>query len=265
MSTERSAPAGPVVIVTGAGGPGIGSTVARTLAADGYQVAVTDVSEESAHLVADELRAAGLAARAYQLDVSDPAQVEVVVQLITSDLGQPEALVNSAGRGLIGPVADTAVADWDALHQVDLRGAFLMIKTCLPLMVAQGRGSIVNIGSVQAARPSAGYSAYAAAKAGLTSLSRSVAAEYGRHGVRCNVVHPGLVDTPANRELMSALGDPEQLIHAFTEGSQMLHHSVTADDIAAGVRFLLSEQARSITAAELTIDAGYSQLTRPLI
>lgn len=253
-----------LVLVTGGGGSGIGAELVRVLATAGYAVAVTDLSVEAAKSVSREANSNGAITAAFELDVADPAQVSRVVTAAVEQLGPLKGLVNSAGRGLIRPLAEVAPAEWDALFSVDVRGAFLAIQACLPHLRSAGGGSIVNIGSVQAIRPSEGYSVYAAAKSALVSLTRSVAAEHGRDHVRCNVIHPGLVDTPANRQLMAALGDPGQIIDRFTESAQMLPIAVTAGDIAEGVRFLLSPAARSITATELVIDGGYSQLPRPL-
>jgi NAD(P)-dependent dehydrogenase (short-subunit alcohol dehydrogenase family) len=245
-------------LVTGGGGAGIGSAICAVLAEQGWAVAVTDTDPQAATAVAGQIRRAGGTATGYRLDVTDPPAIAAVVAAAESELGPVTGLVNSAGRGLIRPLADTTLAQWDDLHAVDLRGAFACCRAVLPGMVARGNGAIVNVGSVQAATPAPGYGAYAAAKAGLVGLTRAVAADYGRHGVRCCVVHPGLVDSAANRELLTALGDPQRWMDTFVRTRQMLPQPVAARDVAEAVAFLLSDAAGRITAAELTVDAGCS-------
>jgi 3-oxoacyl-[acyl-carrier protein] reductase len=248
------------VIVTGGAGAGIGSAISRAVARAGWPLLIADHDAEAARRAAAELAAEGHRVAAVEVDVSDTESVARMFRhLLVHDHGL-HGLVNSAGVGLITPLADVTDTEWDRVMGVDLRGAFLCSREAIRRMTRTGGGSIVNIGSVQALGPHVGYSTYAAAKAGVVGLTRGIAADHGRDGIRCNIVHPGLVDSPQNRHLFARWGDPEAWIRSYVETRQMLPRLIGSDEIGEVVSFLLSDAARSITAAELTVDAGSSRM-----
>jgi NAD(P)-dependent dehydrogenase (short-subunit alcohol dehydrogenase family) len=250
-----------VSLVTGGGGRGIGSAVCRALAGGQFAVAVGDRDIAAAEAVAAMVAAAGGSATALHLDVADDASVQAAVKATLDLYGRIDVLVNSAGQGLVQPLADVGDTDYDRVLGVDLKGAFLCCRAVLPVMVAAGRGSIVNVGSNHALSTIPGFGVYAAAKAGLAGLTRGIATDYGRHGIRCNVVHPGLVDGPLNRELLAdAYGDADAWMSQWLGTRQMLPNPIEADDIGAVVAFLASDASRAITGAEIVADAGTSAM-----
>lgn len=249
-----------LVLVTGGAGLGIGHAISAAVAADGWTVAIGDQDAHAAERLAADLRTRGHDAVATHLDVAVEESVERFFRESLTGLPPLRGLVNSAGVGLVKPLAQVETAEWDRLHAVDLRGAFLCIRAAIPVLAANGGGSIVNIGSVQALGPHVGYSSYAAAKAGLIGLTRGVAADHGHDGIRCSIVHPGLVDSPQNREILAQWGDAAGWMDDYVRTRQMIPRPIQPGEIGATVAFLLSDAARSITAAELIVDGGSSHM-----
>lgn len=258
-STSTSTSAG-TVIVTGGAGDGIGQGICHAIAERGWRVIVADFDEAGAVRVAAALRAAGHDAIAVPVDVADEASVGRLFAHAAVTGGRLLGLVNSAGVGLVKPLAETTTAEWDRLLGIDLRGAYFCARAAINLMRHAGGGSIVNIGSVQALGPHVGYSAYAAAKSGMVGLTKGIAADHGRDGIRANIVHPGMVDSPQNRRIFAEWGDAQQFIDRYVTTRQMLPSLIQPEDIGRTVAFLLSDDARSITASEVVVDAGSSQM-----
>jgi NAD(P)-dependent dehydrogenase (short-subunit alcohol dehydrogenase family) len=154
--------------------------------------------------------------------------------------------VNSADVGLWARAGDVTDEQFNRLHAINVRGPWRMIRAALPLLVDGGGGAIVNIGSVHSAAAEPDYSIYAGTKAALAALTRGVARDYGRSGIRCNIVHPGAVN-PDGRE-----GD----LDAFVAAHQMLPSAARPIDVGNAVAFLLSAEARAITGAELFVEGG---------
>jgi NAD(P)-dependent dehydrogenase (short-subunit alcohol dehydrogenase family) len=250
-----------LVVVTGGAGDGIGRAVSAAVAERGWHVAVADRDVDAAERVAADVSLAfGVRAVGIGLDVADEASVHRVFTDVLADLPPLRGLVNSAGVGLVKRLADVSPEEWDRVHGVDLRGAYLCCRAALSHLSNNGGGAIVNIGSVQALGPHVGYSTYAAAKAGLVGLTRGIAADHGSDGIRCSIIHPGLVDSPQNREIFSAWGDPEAWIDRYVHTRQMIPRLISPAEIGAVAAFLLSDDARSITAAEITVDGGSSRM-----
>lgn len=249
-----------LVVVTGGAGSGIGFGISRALADQGWSVVVADCDFSAAQDAARALRGEGFRAHSLALDVSDEESVSHAFGRVIPDLGELRGVVNNAGVGLVKRFAEVSVSEWDRLQATDLRGAFLCSRAAIPHIIRGGGGAIVNIGSVQALGPHIGYSAYAAAKAGLIGLTRGIAADHGRDGVRCSIIHPGLVDSPQNRELFAQWGEPEQWIADYVRTRQMIPRLIRPDAIGSAAAFLLSDAGRSITAAEIVIDAGSSRM-----
>ncbi|WP_457100765.1 SDR family NAD(P)-dependent oxidoreductase [Microbacterium sp. P5_E9] len=260
-ATDQDASSRPgVVIVTGGAGGGIGQAISHAVAQSGDLVVIADRDLPAAEHLAQQLRTTGVLAVGRYLDVADETSVGEFFADVPTELGPLRGLVHSAGVGLIRRLADVSTAEWDRVHGVDLRGAFLCARAAIPLLIENGGGTIVNIGSVQALGPHVGYSTYAAAKAGLIGLTRGIAADHGRDGIRCSIIHPGFVDSPQNRQLLAGWGDPETWIQHYINTRQMTPRPITGAEIGAAAVFLLSDAARSITAAEITVDGGSSRM-----
>ena len=182
-------------MVTGAG-RGIGRAIAVAFAGEGADVALAARSAAELGAVADEVKALGRRALAVPTDVRDEGAVDALVRQATGAFGQVDLLVNAAGVAAFGPLAESPVAAWDETMAVNLRGAYLCCRAVLPGMMAQRRGTIINIGSMVTTRTLPGSSSYTAAKYGLLGLSRVLAEEMRAHGVRVGVISAGAVDTP---------------------------------------------------------------------
>ena len=189
-------------LVTGAGS-GIGAAIAERLAADGHVVAVNDLSLAAAEQTVTRITAGGGSARAYAADVSDEASVAAMIAAITRDLGAPEILVNNAGFVHQARFTEITPAQFDRMFAVHVRGTFLCIRACLPAMLAEKQGHIVNIASQLGQIGVVELVHYASAKAAIIGMTKSLAREVSDQGVRINAIAPGPITTP----LVEALSD----------------------------------------------------------
>ncbi|MCP2324230.1 NAD(P)-dependent dehydrogenase (short-subunit alcohol dehydrogenase family) [Hamadaea flava] len=238
--------AGADVLVTGAGS-GIGRQIALDFAAEGARVLVTDADGASAARVAAEIAAEGGTAVSDRLDVTDQEQAGAVL----AAHGCPRIVVNNAGVASDTPFPRLPRAEWDRDIEVVLTGTFLVCQTFLPAMAANGGGAVVNVGSINASG-FFGNDAYSAAKAGLESLTRSLAVRYGRAGVRVNLVAPATIATPIWQERIDR--DPT-LLERLTKWYP-LGRVGTPEDVAAAVMFLAGPEAGWITGTVLRLDGG---------
>ncbi len=242
-------------IVTGAAS-GIGRASALRLAAEGARVAIADIDEAGAKTVAEEIEAAGGRAIAIRTDVSDEAAIENLISQTVDAFGKLDILHNNAaalGNARIGTdfaIDQLEVEVWDRTMAVNLRSVMLGCKHAIPRMVEAGGGSIINTSSGSALAGSLTGPAYASSKAAVNTFTLYVAAQYGKQGVRCNAILPGLIMTPAVDLGMDA-----------AEVSMLLDHHLTRqagqpDDIAGMVAYLASDEARYVTAQLIRVDGG---------
>ena len=236
-----------VALVTGAS-KGIGSAIAQALAADGWAVAVNYRSDEAgAKRTVEAIEAGGGKAVALQGDVANGAPKELFDQA-EEQLGAPVlALVNNAGVTADGLAIQMDDEAWDTVLQTNLTAAFRMTRSAMRPMIKARYGRIVNIASVVGPRANAGQSNYAAAKAGLIGMTKTVAAEVARRGVTVNAVAPGFIETDMTKDVPDAV---LQAIPARRIGAP--------EDVAAAVRFLASEDAGYVTGTTLFVDGGMS-------
>lgn len=250
---------GKTAIVTG-GGSGLGRAGALALARAGARVAVTDVSGVRAEEVAAEIRAAQGEALAIACDAGDSASVQKMVADAVAGLGRLDALYNNAGIAPVGEDGFTAAMPdevWDRVLRVNLTSVFLCSKYAIPHIAAAGGGAIVNTASSMAHLPLGAVDAYAASKAGVAGLTRSMAVGCGRLGIRVNAISPGYVDTPMNSLIFSI----DEMREAFASG-----HATglqTPEEIADVVVFLASDLARSLTGATIQCDRGWTAYKMP--
>jgi NAD(P)-dependent dehydrogenase (short-subunit alcohol dehydrogenase family) len=246
---------GKVAIVTGAAS-GIGRATARAMAAEGASVLVADVNRDGAQQVVREITAAGGAAQAQQTDVADEASVAAMIDAAVKAFGGLDVLHNNAAASdpaLLSrdlDIVDLDVAVLDRTFAVNLKGPLLGCKHAIPRMLARGGGSIVNTSSAAALVGDPVRTAYGASKAALDSLTRYVATQYGKRGIRCNSIAPGVIATPA----LAANVPPEMI--AVYERSHLTPRLGLPEDIAAAVVFLASDDAAFITGQTLSVDGG---------
>jgi 3-oxoacyl-[acyl-carrier protein] reductase len=242
-----------IALVTAAAGAGIGSAVARRLAADGYTVAITDTHDARGKALAAELTAAhGRDFGSWRLDVSDHGMVEEVVTDIGKRYGRIDVLVNNAGFNVSAPITELTIEDWRRCIDIDLNGTFSCTKAVLPMMIEQGSGGIVNLSSTAAweSIPDHG-SAYAAAKSGVLALTRVTASEVGKFGIRVNAVAPGLIYNDFLCKIY-----PDEFFAGFAERRTFLGRLGRPDDVANVIAFLVSDQASYVTGEVYGVSGG---------
>lgn len=235
-----------VAIVTGAS-RGIGFAIAQRLAEEGAQVAVISRSQASSDAAAAKL--AGSTNRGYAVDIADKKAVTDCCEKILTDFRHVEVLVNNAGLTRDGLAMRMSEADWDTVIDTNLKGSFHFMQGVMRAMLKARRGRIVNISSVSGLTGNAGQANYAASKAGLLGLSKSLARELASRNITVNVVAPGFITT----EMTDVL--PEQTKTAVLGGIPLGKFGEPAD-IAAAVAFLASDEAKYITGQCLTVDGG---------
>jgi 3-oxoacyl-[acyl-carrier protein] reductase len=238
-----------VAIVTGAG-RGIGHAIALRLAEEGARVASVSRSENNAQRTADEINATRPeAARAYAVDVADHAAVLETARKIFSDFGRVDILVNNAGVTRDGLSMRMSIEDWDTVLDTNLKGSFSFIQAVVRPMIKQRSGRIINISSIAGLMGNPGQANYAASKAGLIGLTKTLARELASRGITVNAVAPGFIVTDMTEVL------PEELKKTVL-GNIPLAKFGEAADIAAAVAFLASSEAKYITGQTLTVDGG---------
>ena len=238
-----------VAIVTGAG-RGIGHAIALRLASEGARVAVVSRTEANANRTSEEINAKypGLS-KAYAVDVASSAAVKALAETILTDFTRVDILVNNAGLTRDGLAMRMSEEDWDIVVDTNLKGAFNFIQAVMRPMLKQRSGRIVNIASVAGLMGNAGQANYAASKAGLIGLTKTIAREIASRGITCNAVAPGFIATDMTDVLPEA-------IKTGVAGQIPLGRFGEPGDIASAVAFLASAEAKYITGQTLTVDGG---------
>ena len=248
IGTER------VAVVTGAAS-GIGRATAVRLAEDGYVVAVMDLDLDGLAETRRRIEDKGGRAFEYCVDLRDPLDVGSVAREVAVALGAPELLVNVAGIGLAATVMETSDEDWDRVLSVNLTGPFLTTRAILPLMLDRGSGVIVNIASVGGQVGLARRAAYCASKAGLVGLTKAVAVDHAKEGIRCVAICPGTVESEWIAKIIADAPD-EEAARAAMAARQLDGRMGSPAEIAALVAFVASADGRFINGAALIADGG---------
>jgi 3-oxoacyl-[acyl-carrier protein] reductase len=239
---------GRVALVTGAS-RGIGEAIARRLAAEGAIVLAAARSTSVLDRVVADIAKSGGRARVLEIDVSQPASIESAMKNALEEHGQIDVLVNNAGIAEDNLILRMSREAWDRVLMTNLTGAFLLIQAVVKGMVRRRYGRIVNVTSVVGLMGNAGQANYAAAKAGLVGLTRSVARELGSRNVTCNAVAPGFIATAMTDRMTEAAREG-------LSGQIPLQRLGAPDDVAAAVAFLASEDAAYVTGAVLNVSGG---------
>lgn len=249
--------AGKRALVTG-GGSGIGEATARTLARAGAFVYVVDRDGRAAERVAADILAGGSGdALGLTLDVTDEAAVNALAADVAARHGGLDVLVNNAGVGHVGTIEQTTTADLDRLYAVNVRGVFAMSRAFLPAMLARSAGSIVNLASIGGIVGIRDRLAYCTTKFAVVGLTKSMALDHARQGIRVNCVCPGRVETPFVSARLKEYADPEAAYREMS-ATQAVGRMGTPEEIAAAILYLASDEARFITGSALIIDGGWS-------
>jgi len=254
---------GSVAAITG-GASGMGEATVRRFVDEGARVVIVDVQDDKGHTLADTLAGAAVYQRA---DVSSEDEVRAAVQRAIDEFGRLDVMFNNAGfGGVVGPIEDTPVDEYDRTMNVLLRGVMLGMKHAAPVMKKQGSGSIISTASVAGLRGGMGPHIYSAAKAAVIHLTRSVALELAPHKVRVNCICPGGIATPLIARGMMQAGvaesDALQMTRAALRGLQPLPRAGLPEDIAATALWLASEDAAFVTGQAIVVDGGLIAGTR---
>lgn len=241
---------GRAAIVTG-GGSGIGRAICEALASEGASVAVLDLNGDAAETVANPIEGLSI-----ELDVYDPAACDAAVDRVTSELGRPTVLVCSAAYfAKRVPLAELAGDVWQKTLDVNITGHFNMCKSCIPKMIKAGGGSIVHISSTMANVANYGQAAYCTTKGAVTMLSKGIALDYAKSGIRSNTVQPGGIATQGMADLYD--GDMERAEREWGEVMHPVGRLGRVEEIADAAVFLASSKSSFVTGIDLPVDGGY--------
>jgi 3-oxoacyl-[acyl-carrier protein] reductase len=242
---------GKVALITGAA-RGIGKAIALKFAAEGADIAFTDLEiNDQAEQTRSEIEALGVTCRAYASNAADFAATQVTVEQIHADFGHIDVLVNNAGITKDGLLLRMSEQQWDAVLTVNLKSAFNFIHAIAPIMMRQRNGSIINMSSVVGVNGNAGQCNYAASKAGLIALAKSVAKEIGPRGIRANCIAPGFIDTDMTRQLSDEMR--EQWVKTIP-----LRRAGTTNDVANVAVFLASDLSSYVSGQVIHCCGGMS-------
>ena len=240
---------GKVALVTGAA-RGIGKAIALKFAQEGADVAFTDlVIDENGKATEAEIAAFGVKAKCYASNAANFDETHQVVEQIKADFGHIDILVNNAGITKDGLMMRMTEVQWDAVIAVNLKSAFNFIHACLPIMMRQRSGSIINMASVVGVHGNAGQANYASSKAGLIALAKSIAQEVGSRGIRANAIAPGFIETAMTAAL------PEEVRKEWCQKIP-LRRGGQVEDIANVATFLASDMSSYVSGQVIQVDGG---------
>ena len=242
---------GQCALVTGASGS-LGRHFANVLARAGAAVALAARRLDELEIIAAEIRAAGGAATAIALDVTDAGSIATAFSAAEEKLGPITLLVNNAGVAVTKPLLEYAEADWDKVMDTNLKGAWLVAQEAARRMVEAGGGNIINIASILGLRVIGGVSAYCASKAGLIHLTKAMALELGPHGVRVNTLAPGYIETDLNRDFFASNAGRSLI-------ERIPHRRLgQLEDLDGSLLLLASDASRYMTGTVVTVDGGHT-------
>jgi glucose 1-dehydrogenase len=247
-----------ICVVTGAGS-GIGRAVALSMASAGASLVLLDKDLAKCEATAGALQPTGTRAVAVTCDIADPASV-AAAERASRAIGPCDILVNNAGMLLPGSLATVSLEDWNQLLSVNLTGYLLCAQVFGKTMIERGRGAIVHTASIAGSNAQAFSGAYSVSKAGVLMLSRQLAVEWGPHGVRSNVLSPGLVRTPMSESFYQTPGVAERRAAAIPLG-----RVGTPEDMAQVVLFLASDRAGFVNGQEIIVDGGFEHMLMSLV
>lgn len=245
-------------VITG-GSRGIGRAICILFAREGAKVAVTDILDDEARQLVEEIQANGGQADFWHMDTSSEEDVSRTFQSIEERFGAVEILVNNAGiSGPDRPTHEIAAEDWDRVIQINVNGVFLCTKHAIPQMRRAGGGSIINLSSIYGIIGAPDLPAYHASKGAVRLMTKTDALLYAADRIRVNSIHPGFIWTPLVEALAADRGQDSDAFRRELDAKHPIGHVGTPDDIAYGALYLASDESKFVTGGELVIDGGYT-------
>ena len=245
-----------ITLVTGAGS-GIGAAIAETFAKAGAHVFVADRDATGGQATVDRIKSAKGSAEFINLDVTAELDCERVRQTVHTAFGRLDVLVNNAGIGHVGTILQTTAADLDRMYAVNVRGVFNVTKAFLAGMIEHKTGNIINLASIGGIVAVRDRLAYCATKFAVVGLTKSIALDHARQGIRCNCICPGRVETPFVTARLKEYPDPEAAYKEMAS-TQAIGRMAKPDEIAAAALYLASDESSFMTGSEFVIDGGWS-------
>ncbi len=243
-----------VILVSGAA-MGMGRSHCELLAREGGQIIVSDMNAELGEQVAEGIRKAGGRAEFVALNVTDEAQWKTVTEGAIARYGRIDVLVNNAGIFIMKPVHETTTEEWDQVFNVNVRGSFFGIRAVVPAMQLAGSGSIINISSIYGLIGAPGATAYQASKGAARLMAKSCAVDLAPFKIRVNSVHPGVIDTPMTKDLLSQAEFRDATLRMTLSG-----RPAQPEEVSQAVLFLASDESSYVVGAELVVDGGYTTM-----
>lgn len=241
---------GRIVLITGAAG-GLGREMALGLAEYGADVALADFEPEKAGHIREAISGMGRKSEVYRVDVTDPESVKELVERVNADFGRIDVLINSAGVNNRKPIVDYSPEEWDRIVDINLKGTFLCSQAAGRLMLARGKGKVINMGSVSSLLGHPNHGPYAASKGGVAQLTKVMAMEWAKAGINVNSICPAYIKTPLTEGYL-AIGDHYQKISSTIPMGRL---GEPADIVGAAI-FLASEASNFISGHLLLVDGG---------
>jgi NAD(P)-dependent dehydrogenase (short-subunit alcohol dehydrogenase family) len=251
---------GKVAVITGAGS-GIGAAIGRTFARRGATIAAVDRNAAAVEAIADEIARAGGIASAHACDVSQPAAVDALFSALAASHPRLDILVNNAGIAHVGSIEQTTPEDLDRLYRVNVVGVYLCARAAVPIMLSQGAGVILNMASIAALVGLPDRFAYSMTKGAVLAMTRSMAADYMKRGIRCNCICPARIHTPFVDGFVAAHypGREAEMMRTLSE-TQPIGRMGTPEEVAHLALYLCSDEAAFVTGQAYPIDGGVTAL-----
>jgi len=245
------------VMVVSGGASGLGLAAAEKFAKNGYNIVLIDINGEKGKKAEEKIKSMGVDAVFCLCDISNKEQVQNAAKITKEKFGRADVLINNAGLEVRGSILQCTEDDWTRLYDINLKGIYYMSNAFVPMMLAQGKGAVVNTGSILGYRTVGERAAYASSKGAIDTLTRTMAFDLAANNIRVNCVVPGAIDTPLLRGSINDSPDPAGT-EKFLGSKSVFGRMGTSEEVANVMYFLASDEASFVTGAAYFVDGGWS-------